>query len=161
MEKYPQLAGEAKEYEMTREELIENFWKKLKLINEVENGKWILEGSQHLRRVSQWDAFAQSINPLQPHFTMYKLALKYFGNDEQEKYWLPKADYMNHIGCYAQTELGHGSDVQGMETTATLDKQTDEFIIHTPTITATKFWPGSLGVSATHAVVFAKMIIDG
>ena len=51
--------------------------------------------------------------------------------------------------------------MQGMETTATLDKQTDEFILHTPTITATKFWPGSLGVSATHAVVFAKMIIDG
>ena len=29
------------------------------------------------------------------------------------------------VGCYAQTELGHGSDVQSLETTATLDKATD------------------------------------
>ena len=48
-----------------------------------------------------------------------------------------------------QTELGHGSNVQGVKTTATLDKKTDEFIIHTPDITATKFWPGT-GLSATH-----------
>jgi acyl-CoA oxidase len=51
--------------------------------------------------------------------------------------------------------------VQDLETTATLDKTTDEFVIHTPTIKATKYWPGSLGVTATHAAVFARMIIDG
>ena len=51
--------------------------------------------------------------------------------------------------------------MQGLETTATLDKNTDEFIIHTPTIRATKFWPGGLGVQATHAVVYAKLMIDG
>ena len=33
-------------------------------------------------------------------------------------------------------------------------------MIHTPTIKATKFWPGSLGIVATHAVVYARMIID-
>lgn len=49
----------------------------------------------------------------------------------------------------------------GIETTATFDKATDEFVIHTPTIRATKFWPGSLGRVATHAVVMAMMIIDG
>ena len=53
---------------------------------------------------------------------------------------------MKIMGCYAQTELGHGSNVQGLETTATFDKETDEFIIHTPNIKATKFWPGGLGV---------------
>lgn len=26
-----------------------------------------------------------------------------------------------YIGCYAQTELGHGSNVRGLETTATWD----------------------------------------
>jgi len=64
-------------------------------------------------------------------------------------------------GCYAQTELGHGSNVQGIETTATLDQTTDEWVIHTPVITATKFWPGELGQFATHAIVFAQAIIDG
>ncbi len=64
------------------------------------------------------------------------------------------------MGCYAQTELGHGSDVAKLETTATLDKTTDEFIINSPTITSTKFWPGDLGKFSTHAVVFARLIID-
>lgn len=33
------------------------------------------------------------------------------------------------IGHYAQTKLGHGSNVQGFETTATFDPRADEFII--------------------------------
>jgi acyl-CoA oxidase len=65
------------------------------------------------------------------------------------------------IGCYAQTELGHGSNVAGLETTATLDMNTDEFVIHTPNIKATKFWPGALGVQATHACVYARLIVGG
>lgn len=49
----------------------------------------------------------------------------------------------------------------GLETTATLDMKTDEFIIHTPTPTATKFWPGELGRFTTHAALFARLVIDG
>jgi acyl-CoA oxidase len=64
------------------------------------------------------------------------------------------------LGCYAQTELGHGSDVARLETTAILDKSTDEFVIHSPTLSSTKFWPGDLGRSTTHAIVFARLIID-
>lgn len=61
------------------------------------------------------------------------------------------------LGCYAQTELGHGSNVAQLETTATLDKSTDEFVIHSPTITSAKYWPGDLGRYSTHAVVFASL----
>ena len=39
--------------------------------------------------------------------------------------------------------------------------KTDEFVIHTPTIRATKFWPGGLGLTATHAIVFAQVIAKG
>lgn len=46
----------------------------------------------------------------------------------------------------AQTELAHGSNVAGLETTATFDEQTDEFVIHTPSVSATKWWIG--GASA-------------
>lgn len=52
---------------------------------------------------------------------------------------------MDIMGCYAQTEIGHGSDVSGLETTAIYDKRTDEFVINTPSITATKWWPGEMG----------------
>jgi len=69
----------------------------------------------------------------------------------------------NHkiLGCYAQTEIGHGSNVAMLETTATLDKKTDEIVIHSPTITSTKYWPGDLGRFTTHAVVFARLLVDG
>ena len=48
-----------------------------------------------------------------------------------------------------------------METTFKLDKDTDEWIIHTPSIKATKFWPGSLGITANHAVVYGRCIANG
>lgn len=44
------------------------------------------------------------------------------------------------IGCYAQTEMGHGSNVRGLETTATFDKATQEFVLHSPTLTSTKWY---------------------
>lgn len=47
-------------------------------------------------------------------------------------------------GCYAQTELGHGSDVQSLETTATYDKASKTFTLNTPTVSATKWWIGEL-----------------
>jgi len=73
--------------------------------------------------------------------------------------WLEKARKLNILGCYAQTEIGHGSNVANLETTATLDLKTDEFVINTPSIKAAKFWPGGLAFG-THAVVFARLIIQ-
>ena len=65
------------------------------------------------------------------------------------------------IGCFAMTELAHGSNVAGLETTATFDRSSDEFVIHTPHLGATKWWIGGAASTATHAAVFAQMIIDG
>jgi len=39
-------------------------------------------------------------------------------------------------------ELGHGSDVRGIETTATYDHSTKEFIIKTPSDFAQKYFIG-------------------
>ena len=64
IERNPSLNGEAEEYEMTREELIANFWKKIKIMNEVDDGKWMLEGAEHTKNIYQWDIYMQSINPL-------------------------------------------------------------------------------------------------
>jgi acyl-CoA oxidase len=50
--------------------------------------------------------------------------------------------------------------VAGLETTATLDKATDEFIIHSPTLTSTKYWPGDMGRNTSHAIVFARLKIE-
>ena len=64
------------------------------------------------------------------------------------------------IGSYVQTELGHGTFLRGLETTATFDEETDELVINSPTITSTKYWPSALAFSATHAVVVAKLIVS-
>ena len=89
---------------------------------------------------------------------MFTKCLLTLGSEEQKAEWLPKADNLNIIGCYAQTELGHGSNVAGLETTATYDPKTKEVVINTPSIRATKFWPGSLGIQATHACLYARCI---
>ena len=65
------------------------------------------------------------------------------------------------LGCYMQTELGHGSNVSALETTATFVPGTQEFEIHTPKLTSTKWWIGSLGKTATHGVVQAKLVLPG
>lgn len=69
---------------------------------------------------------------------MFIPAIKGLGTEEQQEKWLTLASKMHIIGCYAQTELGHGSNVQGLETTATFNPASDEFIIHSPTLTSSK-----------------------
>lgn len=33
--------------------------------------------------------------------------------------------------------------------------------MHSPTLTSTKWWPGGMGKTATHAVVMARLILKG
>lgn len=95
------------------------------------------------------------------HWGMFIPAIKGQATEEQQQEWLPLAYKLQIIGCYAQTEMGHGSNVQGLETTATFDPDTDEFVLNSPTLTSTKWWPGGLGKVSTHAVAYARLITDG
>lgn len=52
-------------------------------------------------------------------------------------------EYQNFLIEIVQTEVGHGTYIRGLETTATYDRLTKEFIIDSPTLTSTKFWPGA------------------
>ncbi|KAF8147662.1 peroxisomal oxidase [Crassisporium funariophilum] len=65
------------------------------------------------------------------------------------------------LGCYLQTELGHGTNVRRLETTATFIPETQEFEIHSPSLTSSKWWIGALAKTATHGVVQAKLILPG
>jgi len=96
--------------------------------------------------------------PLFLHFLMFIPTLISQGGKQAEK-WVSQALRCEIIGCYAQTELGHGSNVRGLETTATYDIPSQQFILHSPTLTATKWWPGGLGRTATHCITHARLLI--
>ncbi|VVC94362.1 unnamed protein product [Leptidea sinapis] len=64
-------------------------------------------------------------------------------------------------GCFALTEVAHGSNAKGMRTTATYCPQTRQFIMHSPDFEAAKFWVGSMGKCATHAIVYARLVSKG
>ncbi|KAG6614494.1 acyl-CoA dehydrogenase/oxidase [Phytophthora cinnamomi] len=95
------------------------------------------------------------------HNSMFVPTLENQGDDEQRAKWLPLAKSYKILGAYAQTELGHGSNVQGIETVATYDKASQEFVIDSPTLTSRKWWPGGLGKTANHAIVHARLFLDG
>ncbi|WOG97365.1 hypothetical protein DCAR_0416705 [Daucus carota subsp. sativus] len=68
-------------------------------------------------------------------------------------------DSVEYPGCFAMTELHHGSNVQGLETVATFDLLTDEFVIDTPHDGAIKWWIGNAAVHGKFATVFAKLML--
>ena len=91
------------------------------------------------------------------HTGMFIPTLEMQGSKEQQERWLPLARSLSIIGTYAQTEMGHGTNLQGLETTATFDVPTQSFTLNSPTITSIKWWPGGLGKAANFCVVMCVL----
>ena len=49
--------------------------------------------------------------PLDLHFGMVTPAIRNLMNEQQQSKWLDKAESLEIIGTYAQTEMGHGSGI--------------------------------------------------
>ncbi len=79
------------------------------------------------------------------------------GTEEQRRALLPKIASAQALGCFAMSEVGHGSNVADLETTATWDPQTRELVIHTPSESARKDWAGNAARDARWATVFAQL----
>ena len=85
-------------------------------------------------------------------------AVENLGTERHHEAYVKKIISLEVLGCFAMTETGHGSDVQALETTATYDAATEEFIIHSETPTARKDYIGGAAETARIAAVFAQLI---
>jgi acyl-CoA oxidase len=88
-------------------------------------------------------------------------AIENLGTERHHEAYVKKIINLELRGCFAMTETGHGSDVQSLETTATYDAGTEEFVIDSATPTARKDYIGGAAETATVAAVFARLITHG
>ncbi len=93
-------------------------------------------------------------------FGLFGMSVYLLGTEKHHQKYLQKIGSLELPGCFAMTETGHGSNVQGIETTATFDPSTQEFIIDTPNPQAQKEYIGNAALHGQMATTFAKLIID-
>jgi acyl-CoA oxidase len=94
-------------------------------------------------------------------FGLFGMSVYFLGTEKHHKKYLRDIGSLELPGCFAMTETGHGSNVKGIETTATYSHQTRSFIVHTPNDLAMKEFIGNSAVHGQMGTTFAKLIVDG
>jgi len=94
-------------------------------------------------------------------FNLFGGTVLKLGTERHHKVLLEGIDNLQDIGCFGLTELGYGNNAVEMETTATYDKETQEFVVNTPHPLAQKYWITNGAVHAKHVVVMAQLMVDG
>ncbi|HOX82167.1 MAG TPA: acyl-CoA dehydrogenase [Chryseolinea sp.] len=94
-------------------------------------------------------------------FGLFGMSVYFLGTEKHHKKYLKDIGSLDLPGCFAMTETGHGSNVKGIETTATYMHTTRSFSINTPNQLAQKEYIGNAAVHGQMATVFAKLIVEG
>ena len=93
-------------------------------------------------------------------FGLWGMSVYFLGTEKHHQQYLKDIGTLKLPGCFAMTETGHGSNVEGIETTATYHHKTKTLVINTPHHGAGKEYIGNAAVHGQMATVFAKLIID-
>jgi len=94
-------------------------------------------------------------------FGLFGGAVSNLGTSWHHDTFMPDITSLKLLGCFAMTELGHGSDVAGIETTITFVPETDEFEVNSETPEATKAYIGNAARDGSIAVVFGQLLVRG
>jgi acyl-CoA oxidase len=94
-------------------------------------------------------------------FGLFGGAVLHLGTEKHHERYLRAITSLELPGCFAMTETGHGSNVQALETTATYDPETQEFVVDTPSEAARKDYIGNAARHGRMAAVFAQLIVGG
>ena len=92
-------------------------------------------------------------------FGLFAGSIRALGSEAQRRTYLEDAGSLALLGCFAMTERAHGSNVRDLQTTATHDAATQEFVINTHH--DHKEWIGSAAKHARLATVFAQLVVGG
>lgn len=94
-------------------------------------------------------------------FGLWGMSVMFLGTEKHYKKYLKAIGTLDLPGCFAMTETNHGSNVKGIETTATYNHANQTFTIHTPHAKAQKEYIGNAAKHGQMATVFAQLVIDG
>lgn len=94
-------------------------------------------------------------------FGLWGMSIHSLGTEKHYAKYLKDIGSLKLPGCFAMTETHHGSNVKGLETTATYNHTDQTFTVHTPHPKAQKEYIGNAALHGQMATVFAKLIIDG
>ncbi|NBE54458.1 acyl-CoA oxidase [Streptomyces sp. YC537] len=136
---------------------------RLRLVNETMDDPEALASDAHrLAALHEWtgavDASLGALSGI--HYNLF-LGSLHDHNESVAGRDLDEFTSMRRTGTFLCTELEHGNDASAMETTATYDRPTDSFVLHTPTAGAQKFMPNTSTTGGPKsALVAARLLMD-
>jgi len=91
-------------------------------------------------------------------FNLFGGTLVRLGTERHQEV-IRKVATLQAVGGFALTEVGHGNNALGLETTATWES--GEFVINSPNVSSHKFWVSNTFLGAQWVIVLAKLIVGG
>jgi acyl-CoA oxidase len=136
------------------------------LMKEV--GNFIMPFEQLRKDPIKFGIFMESINHFEIglsvrfafHSVLYYNSLLFLGTEIHSEY-IQRNLNLDDWGCFGLTELGHGTNVRSIQTTAHYNCETQEFILNSPNYESYKWWIGGAGRTANMSIIFAQLYTKG